>query len=146
MACDGTAAYNASLLSYWAQGEQLITPSCVVLPQTAQDVSKAIKILVNGSCKFAVRGGGHGSPTGIANVEDGVTIDLQGVNSTTISSDNSQVSIGGGQHLGDVFTTLYSKGLYIPAARAAKIGAGGSSVGGELTSAFFSQRETKLSL
>lgn len=131
-----STAYDASLSSYWAQGEQLITPSCIFLPQTAQDISSALKILVGGSCQFAVRSGGHGSPTGIANIEDGVTFDMRGINFTTISSDSSLVSVGPGQVLGNVFSILYQRGLYIPAARAAGIGAAGSTIGGKHTELF----------
>ncbi|KAH8197069.1 hypothetical protein TruAng_008776 [Truncatella angustata] len=127
-----SAAYNASVSSYWAQGEQLLSPSCIVSPQAAQDVSAAIKILVAGSCKFAVRGGGHGSVTGIANIEDGVTLDLRGINFTTISNDGTSVAVGAGQLLGNAYSILYKRGLYIPTARAASIGAGGSTIGGGL--------------
>ncbi|KAK6821755.1 oxidoreductase [Apiospora arundinis] len=125
-----TAAYKASVSSYWAQGEQLIAPSCVALPQTAQDVASALKALVAGSCQFAVRSGGHSAVTGIANIQSGVTIDLQGLNSTSLSADGSLVSIGAGQHLGNVFSLLHEHGLYTPAARASGIGAAGSTIGG----------------
>lgn len=126
-----TAAYKASVSSYWAQGEQLIAPSCVALPQTAQDVASALKALVAGSCQFAVRSGGHSAVTGIANIQSGVTIDLQGLNSTSLSADGSLVSIGAGQHLGNVFSLLHEHGLYTPAARASGIGAAGSTIGGK---------------
>ncbi|KAK8127344.1 oxidoreductase- FAD-binding [Apiospora sp. TS-2023a] len=125
-----TAAYKASVASFWAQGEQAIAPSCVVLPQTAQDVSSAVKALVGGSCQFAVRSGGHNAVTGIANIQGGVTIDLQGLNATSLSADGSQVSIGAGQHLGNVFSMLHEHDLYLPGARASGIGAGGSTIGG----------------
>jgi hypothetical protein len=37
--------YEVSLLSYYAQQEEQLTPDCIVTPADAQDVSTAIKIL-----------------------------------------------------------------------------------------------------
>ncbi|KAI1874500.1 hypothetical protein JX265_004708 [Neoarthrinium moseri] len=125
-----SAAYEASLASYWALQEQLITPSCIVSPTTAIDVSTALKIIVPDSCKFAVRGGGHGTAVGVANIEDGITIDLRGIDTIVLSEDKEQVAVGGAATLGDVYTYLAQYGVSIPGARAAGIGVGGSTLGG----------------
>lgn len=124
------AAYNESVSSYWAQQGQLMSPSCIVRPTAAEDVSSALNILVPGSCKFAVRSGGHGSVTGISNIQDGVTFDLRGLNSITISDDNSQVTVGPGQNWYGVYTALYKVGVTVPGGRDQNIGVAGSTLGG----------------
>lgn len=127
-----STAYSASLSSYWAQQEQLITPSCILRPTTAEDVSIALKeVLVPNAGEFAVRSGGHGSVTGTANIEDGVTIDLSGMNGTELSEDQTEVSIGGGQKLGNVYSFLAEYGLAFAGARDSNIGVGGSTLGGK---------------
>ena len=58
--------YTSSLLSYWSQQEQQISPACIVIPRMARDVQIAIfvlnvagKILEDDGCKFAIRSGGQ---------------------------------------------------------------------------------------
>lgn len=107
-----------------------MSPSCIVLPTTAQDVSLALSLLVPGSCKFAIRSGGHGSVPGISNIEDGVTFDLRGLNFTTLNDDNSLVSVGPGQIWYGVYSPLYQVGVTVPGGRDSGIGVAGSTIGG----------------
>jgi FAD/FMN-containing dehydrogenase len=67
--------YTARLGSYWSVSAAL-SPWCMVLPSTAEDVSTTIKTLVSGNCTFGVKGGGHGSFALSNAVEEGVTIDF----------------------------------------------------------------------
>lgn len=126
----GASAYNASISSYWAQQETLITPECVLSATSALDVSAALKVLVPRRCKFAVRGGGHGAIAGVANIEDGVTIDLRGLNSVIVSSDRKTVTVGGGQSWGPVYDKLNPLGRAASGGRHALVGVGGSTLGG----------------
>ncbi|KID72298.1 FAD-binding, type 2, partial [Metarhizium brunneum ARSEF 3297] len=98
----GSAAYTALLGSYFSQPEAAVRPHCIVSPQSARDVSKAVIVLTTVAtnnydgddlnrpptpgCHFAVRSGGHASFAGAANIHSGVTIDLSGLNAITISS------------------------------------------------------------
>jgi len=56
--------YLNSQLSYWSAQEQALKPSCIVIPESDQDVQTAVAVLHVGnlagvaSCKFAVRSGG----------------------------------------------------------------------------------------
>ncbi|KAI0903589.1 hypothetical protein F4823DRAFT_568547 [Ustulina deusta] len=127
----GNSLYNDST-SYWAAAQAAITPLCVVRPATAEDVSSAIDTLVGGSCKFAVRTGGHGSVTAISNIKHGVTIDMRGLDDITLNEDNSVATIGAGQVWGTTYSTLYQAGVAIPGGRDSGIGVGGSILGGAL--------------
>lgn len=67
--------YQARLDSYWSVSAAL--PSwCMVLPESADDVSAAITTLVKKDCPFGIRGGGHGAHNLSNAVEHGVTIDF----------------------------------------------------------------------
>lgn len=67
--------YASRLDSYWSVSAAL-SPWCMVLPSTAEDVSTTIRTLVSGNCTFGVKGGGHGSFAFSNAVKDGVTIDF----------------------------------------------------------------------
>ncbi|RFU81866.1 fad binding domain-containing [Trichoderma arundinaceum] len=125
-----SANYNHSLSSYWAAQEESISPSCILLATSAQDVSQALKVLVPLSCKFAVRSGGHGAIPGIANIQGGVTIDLTGLNGLALSKDKSTVDLGPGQTWGSVYTQLQASGVTVSGGRDGPVGVGGSVLGG----------------
>jgi FAD/FMN-containing dehydrogenase len=126
-----STAYESSVNSYWSQQEQLISPSCVLSATSAEDVSKALRVLVPNACKFAVRSGGHGAIAGIANIEDGVTIDLTALNWILPSADGSLVSIGPGQRWGSVYAALDAIGVSVPGGRDSPVGVGGTTLGGK---------------
>lgn len=53
-----TTNYTAEATDYWDLRSNL-SPSCIFLPTSAEEVSSAVKILVSCNAQFAVRGGGH---------------------------------------------------------------------------------------
>lgn len=134
-------SYNATISSYWSEQEQLVTPSCVVLPASAKDVSKSVKILVAGDkgkpCKFAVKSGGHTPHAGAANIEDGVVIDLGGFKEITLSSDNSIATVGPGNRLEDIYAVCDKVGVSIPGGRTGRVGVGGLTLGGRSINNYF---------
>jgi hypothetical protein len=58
----GQEVYTARVGSYWSLAAQL-DPYCIIQPQDASEVSRAVVALVKANkkheCKFAVRSGGH---------------------------------------------------------------------------------------
>jgi hypothetical protein len=74
---------------HWSLAARL-TPKCFVQPHNAGEVAKIVTTLVEANktspCQFAVRSGGHQTWAGAANIEDGVTVDLGFMNSTTYVS------------------------------------------------------------
>ena len=84
--------YNATLVSYYAQDVTDIEPACILRPETAQQVSRAIKALSGGQvADIAIKSGGH-SPYPNNNIEGGVTIDLVGLNSVKVRTCTKSVS------------------------------------------------------
>lgn len=134
MVFPSNARYNASVGSYWSNSAQL-TPTCVVLPKTAQDVSLAVKTLVRahraGPCLFAVRSGGHTPWPGAANIKDGVTIDLSSLNQTVYNAEKSIASLGSGATWNSVYAELDKLKVSVPGGRASSVGVGGLILGGK---------------
>lgn len=86
---------NASLASYYSVQQESIRSACIVFPQTTQDVSDAVKVLIKhtiyGLSKFAIRSGGHTSWAGAFNIAGSVMLDLRGLNSINLSEDGKTV-------------------------------------------------------
>ena len=135
-------AYGTFLKSsYWSVQEQEVNPSCVLKPATAQDLSTALELFLASNvlaskagqgnvCKFAVRGGGHTAQAGSANIDDGITIDMSGINAVTLSSDKTSVLVGAGQRWGNVYAVLQPLGLSVVGGSGNQIGVGAVTHGG----------------
>ena len=107
-----------------------IAPTCFVAPKSTQDVAKIVKILSQHSCQFAIRSGGHGLLVGSSNIDVGVTVDLSGMNSVTLSDDKATASVQPGAKWIQVYETLDPLGYAIPGGRAGDVGVGGLTSGG----------------
>ncbi|KAI1363924.1 hypothetical protein F5Y08DRAFT_353982 [Xylaria arbuscula] len=140
--------YHDSLASYFSAQEMAVQPQCIVMPETVEDVSTAVKTLVSGTgaanastsdvCQFAIRSGGHANFAGAANIADGVTIDLRQLNAIRPNDDLSTVSVGPGATWDLVYAALDPLQRSVAGGRAAGVGVGGLSIGGGIS--FFSPR------
>lgn len=137
-----STAYDASLLSYWSQQEQRLTPSCIFRPQTAQDVSKTVYILSEyqaagnvamAGCQFAIRGAGHTPWAGSANINNGVTIDMTSINAVHVDQTATVVAVGAGARWSDVYRELDAVGLGVAGGRVSDVGVGGLITGGGMS-------------
>ncbi|KAI2610568.1 hypothetical protein GGR54DRAFT_651721 [Hypoxylon sp. NC1633] len=131
--------YNESVQSYFSQQQEALSPACVILPQSAEDVSVTIQTLTqHPQCDFAIRSGGHTNWAGASNIADGVAIDLQGLDSIEIHHDTSTISVGVGATWDDVYAKLDPLGLSVNGGRSAGVGVGGLTLGGGVS--YFSPR------
>lgn len=89
-------------------------------------------------CPFAIRSGGHAAEEGAANIDDGVTIDLRGLNTIELSNDKKTVAVGAGNTWDKVYNELDGLGLSVNGGRTAGVGVGGLSLGGGIS--WFSTR------
>ncbi|GLB09914.1 hypothetical protein AtubIFM57258_005846 [Aspergillus tubingensis] len=158
-----TAAYEASQGSYFAQQNSELQPSCVVFPDSADDVSiviTSISAISSGvpdyqkaGCQFAIRSGGHNSFEGASNSEHGVTIDMRALNTIEVQEAPTEyeededaqekepqhtVFVGAGATWGEVYALLDPLGLSVAGGRAAQVGVGGLTLGGGIS--YFSPR------
>lgn len=129
----GSRGYNESLTSYFSAQETAVHPSCIVKPLSTGDVSKAVATLTRSNCSFAVRSGGHGMWAGNANIANGVTIDLQGMDAVSLQNGSSVVSVGAGARWGHVYEALVPHNLVIAGGRVGTVGVAGLTLGGGLS-------------
>jgi FAD/FMN-containing dehydrogenase len=136
VAYPNSTSYETSAVTYFAQQEGELSPYCYVKPESSGDVSNIVQALallniIDVICPFAVRGAGHHTVVGIANIHAGITIDLGNMNQTTVSQDKSTASVGSGARWGSVYSTLVPLGLAVLGGRVADIGVGGFTTGGK---------------
>ncbi|EOD43523.1 putative fad binding domain containing protein [Neofusicoccum parvum UCRNP2] len=137
----GDEAYEARIESYWSVAAQL-RPWCLIQPQNAAEVSRAVTALTEANktqeCQFAVRSGGHTVWPGANNIENGITIDL-GLMNTTTNFGNGTAGVGAGSRWGSVYEALAKDNLLVAGGRASSVGVGGFLLGGG--NSFFSPRK-----
>jgi FAD/FMN-containing dehydrogenase len=108
-----------------------LIPSCITIPETAQNVSETLKIVNFFQTKFAVRSGGHSPNPGFSTLsEPGVLIDLQGLDEVSINNDRSVATVGPGAEWIEVYTALDPYGVAVVGGRGPTVGAGGFMLGG----------------
>ncbi|KAI8963633.1 FAD-binding domain-containing protein [Daldinia sp. FL1419] len=102
----GHKCYDERIDSYWSLTAQL-KPWAIIQPRTTEEVSKALRALVNTTdCNFAIRSGGHMAWAGSNNINAGVTIDLGLLKTTMYNPETKIASIQPGGRWADVYTEL----------------------------------------
>ena len=142
MTYPGSSVYLSSLQSYFSAQEEQVSPACIVTPSNTKNVATAIKTLASifrGNASqghFAIRGGGHTSTAGSANIEGGVTLDLRAIDGVVVNEEKTTASVGGGAIWGDVYMTLDAMNLSVSGGRVSGVGVGGLTTGGRCPSNF----------
>lgn len=124
-----TTQFQNQSLSIWSD-TCLLTPTCVFLPSSAADISKALPIIKKAGSKFSVRAGGHMPVPGAQSVEPGVFISLSNLNQRTLDTKSGTVSLGPGQTWMEVYDWLAPYGLAVNGGRYPSVGVGGVLIGG----------------
>lgn len=115
---------------FWTLQATFDTPACIVSPESAEDVATAVKVLVDGRCRFSIKGGGHTPFAGAASITSGVQIDMTAMHAVTVSEDRKVASIGPGARWGQVYPELEAQGLMVAGGRDSDVGVGGLILGG----------------
>ena len=130
----GSSNYTSSVGSYFAAFENELTPTCVVRPTSAQDVSEIISgintLALSGQVQLAVRGGGHTPWAGAANIQSGITLDLQNLTGVTVDPSTKVASVGSGERWSSVYSQLGAQGIAVAGGRVSKVGVAGLMTGG----------------
>lgn len=130
----GNSAYETTQDSYFSLQEAALSPACIVVPSSPQDVAETVTIISGiPNCQFAIKGQTHAPAAGFANINAGVTIDLTPLHSVTVNSEHTVASIGGGASWLDVYTYLDSHGLAVAGGRNGAVGVGGLTLGGGIS-------------
>lgn len=89
-----------------------------------------MKILTTNECKFSVKSGGHNANPGANSIDGGVSIDLGQLNSVSLASDRSFVSLGSGATWGQAYDKLNASNIGFPGGVCGEVGIGGPSLAG----------------
>ncbi|KAI5926454.1 hypothetical protein F4810DRAFT_539542 [Camillea tinctor] len=125
----GTEEYVNRTESYYSASAQL-RPSVIIQPTSTEEVSKIITTLIRSPCNWAIRSGGHTVWPGANNINNGVTIDLGLMSTTTYDADTSTAKIQAGSTWEKVYETLGLEGKTVPGGRTATVGVAGFLTGG----------------
>ncbi|KAH7084743.1 oxidoreductase [Paraphoma chrysanthemicola] len=127
--------YSQSVESYFSLKEVDIHPSCVILPESADEVSQIVQTLSAGyhawkeQCRFAIRGAGHTPFAGASNIEDGIVIHLKNMPSPGLASDHKTITVSPSTTWDEVFATLDVFDLATLGGRVGGVGVGGLTTG-----------------
>ena len=119
-----TIPYLASQADYWNAIQSSYDPTCVVYPESAQDVSTALKTIKAAGSRFAIKAGGHNPNTFFSSVDNGVLIDLNSMTQRSYDSSTTLGSYQPGGVFGDVYDYFQQYGRTVVGARLAGVGTG----------------------
>lgn len=127
-------AYMQEEITYYSAQQTSQKPACRVSPTTASEVSQIIDQATRLGCHFAVRSGGHMNWKGSSNIgPSGFTIDLEQLNSVSLSSDQKTATLQPGAPWSQVYDTLSPLNLTVVGGRASTVGVGGFLMGGGIS-------------
>lgn len=103
-----------------------LNASCVVTPDSAQEVSRLLQILGILETKFPIRSGGHNTNPGFSSIDHhGGLIVLGKLNIMSISADRGTVIIGPGNKWGAVYKYLQPYNVTVLGGREVDVSVGG---------------------
>ncbi|KAM7214837.1 bifunctional solanapyrone synthase [Rhypophila decipiens] len=133
----GSEGYDESNSSYFSALASALKPSFILRPKTIEQVQEVIRALgplvLEGSCRIAIRGTGHTPFAGSANIQDGVTIDLRNFKGVVLDAEESTVKVAVGETWDKLYAELEKHGLTTAGARVNNVGVGGFILGGALS-------------
>ncbi|KAL3476505.1 FAD binding domain protein [Aspergillus californicus] len=115
--------YTAQAVDAYWDVRAALSPACIFLPNTPNELSVAMKIIGACDAQFAVRGGGHMSVPGSNNIDGGVVLALE--NFTDLKVHRETVEVGPGLTWYDVYTALEPTGRVAIGGRLKTIGVPG---------------------
>ena len=104
-------------------------PGAIAMCSDVNDVKVAVDFGRNNNLLVAIRGGGHNGG-GLGLCDGGLVIDLSGLKSISVNTENNTVKVGGGCIWNEVDTTTHEYGLAIPSGMVSSTGVGGLTLGG----------------
>ena len=104
-------------------------PLAVVRPAAVEDVQRTILVARDSSMRLAIRGGGH-SLAGFSTWDDGIVLDLSGLNRVEVDVAGDRVRVAGGALLHDLDSATAAHNRVVPAGVVSHTGVGGLTLGG----------------
>jgi FAD/FMN-containing dehydrogenase len=121
--------YDAARAVYNAMIDK--SPALIAQVRTVDDVVRSLNAAREHGALLAVRGGGHNGG-GLGTCDDGLVIDLAGLDSVEVDPEGKTVRVGGGCTWGQVDRATGAYGLATPSGIVSTTGVGGLTLGGGL--------------
>ncbi|KAI1858095.1 uncharacterized protein JN550_012851 [Neoarthrinium moseri] len=125
----GDLEYQTSIGSYFSNTAKL-APACVFIPESTEQISRAVKALVAAKEKFAIRSGGHAPLSAANNIQNGVAIDLSQLNSIQYDAESKLVTFGPGVRWKHIYHELQKHERVVAGGREGETGVAGFLLGG----------------
>ena len=122
--------YIDSRSTYWNTRQSNYTPSCIIYPTSAHDISTALKVIRAKSSRFAIKAGGHNPNDFFSSVDRGVLIDLKKMDGKSYDPETTLATYGPGNKFGDLYEFYEPLGRTVVGARLAGVGTGLALSGG----------------
>jgi FAD/FMN-containing dehydrogenase len=104
-------------------------PALIARCADVDDVVSAVNFGREQGLDIAIRCGGHNGP-GLGSVDNGLVIDLRGLNSVGVDPDAQIATVGGGCLFGEIDAATHEHGMATPGGIISTTGAGGLILGG----------------
>lgn len=113
-----TFDYVSEVNSYWSTALRSAKPACLVLPQSAQEVAAAVRVLNKyDDVQFAVKSGGHTPNERHSSILDGVLISTKDLSGVTYNSETGLAYVRPGGEWNDVIGPLDEQGVAVVGGR-----------------------------
>jgi FAD/FMN-containing dehydrogenase len=131
----GDPDYDAARLGFNARFSHF--PVAIVVCNDTVDVQNAVRWARREGVPLRARSGGH-SYEGYSTLDDGLVIDVGGLNEIAVDTARGEAAIGAGVRLGELYRRLGEHGVTIPAGTCPGVGIAGLTLGGGI--GFLSRR------
>ena len=117
-----TLSYFSEVNSYWSTALRDAKPACLVLPQSAEEVAAAVKVLNKyPDVQFAVKSGGHTPNPRHSSIQDGVLISTKDLSGVEYDADKKLAYVKPGGEWNDVIAPLDEQGVAIVGGRLGRL-------------------------
>ena len=104
-------------------------PTAIVVCDSVEDVLNAVRWARDQDMSLRARSGGH-SYEGFSALDDGLVIDVGGLNDVAVDASRGEAVVGAGVRLLDLYQRLWEQGVTIPGGTCPGVGIAGLTLGG----------------
>ncbi|KAL7623129.1 hypothetical protein AAE478_006810 [Parahypoxylon ruwenzoriense] len=128
-----TIDFNAEQSRYWSTFCGDLKPTCILEPETTEEVAAIVSILHENNETFAIKSGGHNPNNYFASVDDGPLISTRRLNEVIFDAASKTVRVGPGNRWDEVGEQLDNTGYTVVGGRIGNVGVGGYLLGNGLS-------------
>lgn len=126
-------AYSIEQSDYWSSSCAALKPTCIMFPQSAEEVAVIVRVLNDNGETFAIKSGGHNPNNYFASVRGGPLISTQKMDQVLLDRETGVARVGPGIRLDEIAAQLQGTGWTFVGGRIGNTGVGGLVLGGGLS-------------